>query len=144
MTIINFFDNEALNAFLSYYSSPQVQWAVIFLYFLLLVFLLNLSSRIFVNKHNGIGLLYCFLCISNIGILLQIFFLLFGFFMPHQFMSVIWLFGYCWVVFLSILAINKCQKINYVKSIIVYLIGGSPIVLIAGLTGLAPFLLWAK
>jgi len=136
---IDFFSNEKINLLFSLYSIPQVQWVVTLLGFFLFIIFINVFSK---NRGKS-GLVFCLLSIASIGILLQLLFVLFSEFLSHELLAMIRWIAFFWIAFLSVVAINICQKISYARSITVYVAAGLPVVVVVGLAGIAPFILWA-
>jgi len=139
---INFFSNEYINQILSFFSIPQVQWVIIFASFILFVFIIRWFCHFLLKRCNKKELIVCFLSISSAGILLQILFFVLHYFLSQKTIYILSYIAFAWVVYLSIVAIKNSQNTTYIKSVIIYVFSGLPMVLIVGLTGLAPFLLW--
>lgn len=139
---INFFSNEYINKILSFFSIPQIKWVITYLSFILFVFIIRGFCHFLLKRSNKKELIVCFLSISSAGILLQIFFFVCHYFLPQNFIYVLSYIAFVWIVYLSIIAIKNSQDTSYLKSFLIYIFSGLPAVLIVGLTGLAPFLLW--
>lgn len=140
---INFFSNENLNLLLSLYSIPQVQWVVTLLVFFLFISLINFFSSLFSENRGKSGLMFCLLSIASVGIIMQLLLVLLSEFLSHEILTMIRWIAFFWIAFLSIVGINICKEISYVRSIAIYFAAGLPVVLIVGLAGVAPFILWA-
>jgi hypothetical protein len=139
---INFFLNESINEILSFFSIPQIKWLITFLSFILFVFLIRVFCQLLLKGCNKKELMVCFLSISSAGILLQILFYILQYFLSQKSVYVLSYIAFVWIVYLSIIAIKNSQNASYMKSVIIYIFSGLPVILIIGLTGLAPFLLW--
>lgn len=139
---INFFSNEYINKILSFFSIPQIKWVITYLSFILFVFIIRGFCHFLLKRSNKKELIVCFLSISSAGILLQIIFFVCSYFLPQNFIYVLSYIAFVWIVYLSIIAIKNSQDTSYLKSFLIYIFSGLPAVLIVGLTGLAPFLLW--
>jgi hypothetical protein len=140
---IDFFSNETLNLLLSLYSIPQVQWVVTLLVFFLFIILINFFSRFFSKNRGKSALIFCLLSIASVGILMQLLLTLLSEFLSHELLAMIRWIAFFWIAFLSIVAINICKKTSYVRALTIYFAAGLPVVLIVGLAGVAPFILWA-
>ncbi len=140
---IAFFSNETLNLLLSIYSIPQIQWAITWLGFFLFIILIKLFSRFFAKNRGQSGLLFCILSIASVGILLQLLFIPLSKFLSHDLLAMIRWIAFFWIGFLTIVAISICQKVSYARSMAIYFAAGLPVVVVVGLTGVAPFILWA-
>ena len=139
---INFFSNENINEALSFFSIPQVKWVITYVSFILFIFIIRGFCHFLLKSSNKKDLIVCFLSISSAGILLQILFFAFHYFLSQNFIYVLSYIAFAWVVYLSIIAIKNSQNTTYMKSFLIYIFSGLPAFLIVGLTGLAPFLLW--
>lgn len=139
---INFYSNSTINEIMSFLSTPQITLILTFLSFIFFIVLIWGFCRILLKGYNNRKLIVCFLSISSAGILLQILFYFLQLFVVHE--VVYWLsyIGFIWIVSLSVIAVKNSQNTSYMKSIMIYIFSAIPVVLIIGLTGLAPFLLW--
>ena len=139
---INFFSNDIVNKTLSFFSIPQIQWLISFLCFVLLIFLTGIFCRYLLKRCEKRKLTLCFLSISSVGILLQILFFALNLFLSQKSVYALRWVAFSWIVYLSIVAIRNSQNASYVKSVTIYIFSALPVMLIIGLTGLAPFLLF--
>lgn len=138
----NYFENEIINNIISFLNIPQVEWVIALLCFALFLFLLCKISHWLSQKGSDKKLILSIMSISSIGILLNIVFLI-----AHPIFSIkiIYLlrhFSFLWIFYLTILAIKEIKNLSYLKSIGLFLVSGFPSVIIMGLPGLAPYLLW--
>jgi len=140
--VVNFFQNDYIDKILSFFSVPQIKWIVTYIIFILFIFMIMGFCRFFLKRNNGKELIVCFLSISSAGILLQILFFVCHYFLPQNFIYVLSYIAFVWIACLSIVAIKNSQNTTYLKSFLIYFLSGFPAILIVGLTGLAPFLLW--
>jgi len=138
----NFFANETANAIISFYSIPQVQWLTTFVGFVLFIFTIAFLCRFFTNGNSKTELIHCVVSTSLIGILLQFIFILFQVVSFYKKIPMLWWISIIWIVVLTIIAIKNSQQITYLRATLIFLCASIPIILVIGVTGLAPFLLW--
>ncbi len=139
---INFFPNDLANNIMSFLGNPQVQWFVSFLCYILLISMTSLLCSKWLKRYDKRSLKLCFLSISVIGIFLQVLFFTFSRFSTQEVVHVLRLGSFFWIITLSVAAIKNSQDASWFKSIIIYMFSAIPIVLVVGLTGIAPFLLF--
>ncbi len=142
---IDFFSNEYINMLLSFCSVPQIQWVIIVLGFWFFLSLVKFLCRRLFKTCDVSSLTLCILSISCMGILLQLSFIVFSLFFSYKTIYILWWIAFAWIAFLSVVAIKNSQKnSSYIKSTVIYIVAGMPVVLVTGLMGVAPFLLWMK
>ena len=140
--VFNFFEREIINDILSFLSIPQIQWLIIFFSYILFVFLMMVVCKLLLKYCNKKDLFVCIVSISSAGILLQILFFILYYFVPQNYIYVLNRIAFIWAAYLSIAAIKNSQNTSYLKSIMIYIFAGLPVITIAGLAGLAPSFLW--
>jgi len=138
----NFFSNQDINEFLSFFNIPQIQWIIALLSFVLFIFLIGKFCKLFLKRYNKKDLIVCFLSISSAGILLHILFFIFHYFLSKQSIYMLRHIAFIWIIYLSIIAIKNTQNASYMKSIMIFILAGLPPIFIIGLPGLAPYSLW--
>ena len=138
---INFFSNENLNKILSFISIPQARWAITLLSFALSVYLIGIFCNLFLKRYNK-KLISCILSISSVGILLHLFFFIMYDLLSQKSIYLLRSISFIWVMCLSISAIKNTQNASYMESILVFVLSILPAILIIGLPGFAPYLLW--
>lgn len=139
---VNFFSVEFINKILSFFAIPQIQWIIVFFSFVLFIFLISIFCRILLKGCNKKGLIVSFLSISSAGILLHIMFFIFHYFLSRNSIYMLRNIAFVWIIYLSIIAIKNSQNTSYIKSVVIYIFSALPVVLLSGLIGIAPFLLW--
>ncbi len=139
---INFSTDEKINDILSFFSIPQVKWFMAILSFFLFLLLIKFLCKLILKNCNQKDLIFCYLFISGIGIILQLIFFVFQLFFSQELVYVLSYIGFFWIVFLSILAVKNSQNTSVSKSAIIYFISAIPIILLMGLPGVAPFMMW--
>jgi hypothetical protein len=139
---INFWADNRANQILSFFSIPQVKWFIAYMCFFLFLLLLKIFCRIILKKCNRRDLFYFFMAISGAGIMLQLLFWFLASILPKEINYLLSYFAFLWIFFLSLIAIVKSQNTTFPKAIIIYLISALPVVIITGLPGVSPFLMW--
>ncbi len=137
-----FFENEIIDNIISFLTIPQIQLVVALLCYTLFIFVLCKVSNLFSQSNGEKKLILCLLSISSVGLLLHIIFYIVHFAFSIETMNILRRFSFFWVFCLSILAIKEIKNLSYLKSLGVFLVSGFPSVIIVGLPGLAPYLLW--
>ncbi|SCY49175.1 hypothetical protein SAMN05216233_11077 [Desulfoluna spongiiphila] len=138
----NYFSNEIINIVISFFNIPQTKWLIAFLGFSMFLMLIIVFCHFLLKKCNKKELTMSFLAISCAGIILQAVFYILEHLLSQKSAYILSNITFSWIIFLSITAIKISQNTSYSKSVIIYIIAGIPVIVIIGLTGLAPFLLW--
>ncbi len=138
----NFFQNQNLNELISFFNIPQIRWLLALAGFFLFLFLANYFGKIFTKKYNKQSLLYCLLAISIVGILSHAIFYIGSFFLPPYVLIQVRMVIFTWVIFLSISGIKNSQDISYKAAICIFVISALPSIILIGLPGFSPYLLF--
>ena len=139
---IHFFEDRSVSQILSFFAIPQVKWVFVYIIYFLFVLILSISGRIFFKRIEFRPLFLCLMSISGIGIILQAVFFVLHYIIPQNINFYLTYVAFVWVVVLSLLAIKYSQEISISKSLLLLIIAGLPIIFIAGLTGISPYLAW--
>lgn len=138
----NYFSNEIINIVISFFNIPQTKCLIAFLGFGISLKLIVVFCRFLLKKCNKKELTMSFLAISCAGIILQAVFYILQHLLSQKSVYILSNIAFPWIIFLSITAIKISQNTSYTKSVIIYIMAGIPVIVIIGLIGLAPFLLW--
>ena len=139
---INYFPDEKINDILSLFNIPQVKWFMGFLSFFLFLLLIKFLCKLILKNCNQKYLFICYLSISGAAIILQFIFFVIQSFFSQKLVYALSYIAFFWIIFLSILAIKNSQSTSFSKATIIYFASAIPIILIMGLPGVSPFMMW--
>jgi len=139
---INFFSDEKINDILSLFNIPQVKWFMGFLSFFLFLLLIKFLCKLILKNCNQKSLFICYLTISGAAIMMQLIFFAIQSFFSQKLVYALSYIAFFWIIFLSILAIKNSQSTSFSKATIIYFASAIPIILIMGLPGVSPFMMW--
>jgi len=140
---ITFFNDSVLNAFFMFLSTPLVLWAVTLVgYFIFILSIFGLCKLL--NGHaNGKALLLSLMSLSGIGVVVQLACFVVRLISSHNLAVVLLGFtAYVLVIVASLWAITSTQKMSFAKTLACFFIPYFPIVVLLGLPGISPYLLW--
>ena len=139
---INFWADSRVNEILSFFSIPQIKWLIAYISFFLFLLIVNLFCKILFKKSKLTDLILYFMSISGAGVMLQFIFLFLPLFFSKEVTYLLSYVAFLWIVYLSVLSIKISQDTTLSKAMIIYFASALPVVVITGLPGISPFLMW--
>lgn len=139
---LTFFNDSALNASFVFLSTPLVLWAVTFVgYFIFILSIFGLCKLL--NGHaNSKALFLSLMSLSGIGVVVQLACFVVRLISSHNLAAVPGFVAYTLVIVSSLWAIKSTQKMSFSRTLACFFIPYIPIVVLFGLPGTSPYLLW--
>lgn|GEM_PF-2631100 len=140
---LTFFNDSVLNAFFMFLRTPLVLWTVTLVgYFIFILSIFGLCKLL--NGHaNGKALFLSLMSLSGIGVVAQLACFVVQLISSHNLTVVsLGFIAHILVIVASVWAIESTQKTSFAKTLACFFIPYFPIVVLLGLPGIAPYLLW--
>jgi len=140
-----FFVEEKIIKLLAFVSIPQVIWIIGYGGYFLFIFCILALCKLFGAKAQGKSLVFSLMSISGLGVVIQILFYGFQFFIPKELLSICTYLVFFWVILLSLSAIKSTQAISLPKSLLCFFIPAVFFIpFTVGLPVVAPYLAWVN
>lgn len=140
-----FFLDDKTIKLLTFVSIPQVTWIIGYAGYFLFIFCILALSKVFNRKAQMKSLVLSLMSISGLGVVMQILFYGFQFFIPKELLSICTYIVFFWVILLSLSAIKSTQAISLPKSLLCFFIPAVFFIpFTVGLPVVAPYLAWVN